>query len=375
MFLLPRLSGLARPTSLASKSFCRSQLPPKASLKLFHTSRTLRDFNLSTYLVTPNQLAHAIVDAKASKDDSRLVPLSAAWFLPNDPEGRTGLESFKKKHIADSRFFDIDVIKDETAPYPHMLPTAETFAKAMGDMGIRKTDTVVVYDTEELGIISAPRVAWTLSIFGHRKVHVLNNFRLWCKDGHMTVSGDPKEFPKEEYEMPQTDNLPLPEVATFEYMKGVVLAGGRQQPGHAVTVDARPHGRWAGLDPEPRPGLESGHMPGATSIPYAELLDTEDKTILPAPQLRSILKGEGIDPTGPIVSTCGTGITAAIVDLAMGEAAGTHGARQSQHSRKIYDGSWTEWAQRCADEPGMIKKADAKHKRFISKVSFKPADT
>lgn len=370
--LSARISVSIRPT-LAALGPALKPAPASRS-RLFHASQRNCEVNLPNYLVSPNQFAHALVDARSSKGSSRVVPLSAAWFLPNDPEGRTGLGSFKQRRIAQSRFFDIDEIKDEESPYPHMLPKAGTFAKAMGQLGIRNSDTVIVYDTKELGIISAPRVAWTLRIFGHERVHVLNNFKLWCEEGHPTVSGEPEQFEPEHYEIPQSAELP-PEVATYEYMRSVVLQGGRQLRTHAVTIDARPHGRWAGLEPEPRPGLESGHMPGSTSIPYAELLDPIDKTILPASRLKDVFKASGIEPSGPLVTTCGTGITAAIVDVAAGEAAGTHGARQTQHLRKIYDGSWTEWAQRAAGEPAMIKKSDAKHQRFLSTHPFQAADT
>ena len=375
IMLSARFPAVVRPIAPALSGVRGSVVPrTTTALRLFHASSQNRQVDLPTYLVTPNQFAHALVDSRSASDGHRLVPLSAAWFLPNDPDGRTGLSSFKQRRIAQSRFFDIDGIKDADSPYPHMLPKPAAFAKAMGELGIRNSDTVIVYDTKELGIISAPRVAWTLRIFGHKRVHVLNNFRLWCEEGHPTVSGEPEQFEPEEYDVPHVTDVP-PEVATFDYMRGVVLQGGRQLPSHAVTVDARPHGRWAGLEPEPRPNLESGHMPGSTSVPYAEFLDPIDKTILPAARLKGVFKANGIEPSGPLVTTCGTGITAAIVDLAAGEAAGTHGARQAQHSRKIYDGSWTEWAHRVAGDPAMIKKADAKHQRFLSTHHFQTADT
>lgn len=128
-----------------------------------------RGYALSSYLVTPAELNEALSKNAPTKisTDPRTIPICAAWYMPNDPQGRTGVESFKKRRIPTARFFDIDEIKDDDSPYPHMLPTCEVFAEAMARMGIRKEDELVIYDTEELGIFSAPRVAWTMRVYGY----------------------------------------------------------------------------------------------------------------------------------------------------------------------------------------------------------------
>lgn len=156
--------------------------------------RQQRNVTLSTSLVTPAELHAALkknVPTKISTSP-RVIPLCAAWFLPNDLQGRTGIESFKNSRVPTARFFDLDAVKDHDSPYPHMLPTSEGFAEAMRALGIRRDDEIVVYDTEELGIFSAPRVSWTLRVFGHPKVHLLNNFKTWVKEGYPTESGEPQ---------------------------------------------------------------------------------------------------------------------------------------------------------------------------------------
>ncbi|KAK2767726.1 hypothetical protein FQN54_003884 [Arachnomyces sp. PD_36] len=286
---------------------------------------------LPSYLVTPKELHEAMkrnVPTKISTSP-RIIPLCASWFMPNDPEGRTGLEVFKKKHIPHARFFDIDAVKDEESPYPHMLPTRERFAEAMRDLGIRRDDEIVVYDTEELGIFSAPRVGWTLRVFGHPNIHVLDNFKLWVREGYPTESGEP-QIEKSDYSLPDYD---ADMVVQFGEMKEIAEDYGKEGAEGIQVLDARPAGRWAGTDPEPRASLSSGHMPGSISLPFPELLDPETKTFLPATELRKIFESKGIDPATTTVSSCGSGVTAAVIETALGEAGYT--------DRKLYDGSWT----------------------------------
>ncbi len=215
-----------------------------------------------------------------------------------------------------------------------MLPPAAAFAKAMREMGINKDDTVIIYDSTELGLFSAPRVGWTFKVFGHPSVHILNNYRLWVEQGYTTESGEPA--PVGEGEM---GNYPEPEVdmqkiASFEEMKDVASEDGKDSSQGIQILDARPYGRWAGTAPEPRPGLSSGHMPSSISIPHSELLDAKTGTLLPREELRRIFEAKGVDPERPIVSSCGTGVTAAVVDAALEEAGWGTG-------RRVYDGSWT----------------------------------
>ena len=314
-----------------------------------------RNVSFSSYIVTPKELSEALrkkgVPTKISTAP-RVIPLCAAWFLPNDPQSRTGKEVFKKKRIPSARFFDLDEIKDHDSPYPHMLPTAEGFAEAMKKIGIRRDDEVVVYDTEELGIFSAPRVAWTFKVFGHPTIHVLNNFRLWVQQGFPTESGDIAAIVEEgsQYPLPTLD----PEkVVKFAEMKDIAKDHNKEGREEVTVLDARPKGRWAGTEPEPRPGLSSGHIPGSISVPHSELLDPKTGALLPGDRLGEIFKSKGIDPEKPIISSCGTGVTAAVIDAALGEA--DYGR---ENDRRLYDGSWTEWAQRVSDRDRLIRKQE-----------------
>ncbi|OJJ34484.1 hypothetical protein ASPWEDRAFT_42491 [Aspergillus wentii DTO 134E9] len=306
--------------------------------------------SLSSYLVTPKELNEALKKNPPTKISTapRVVPLCAAWFMPNDPEGRKGIDVFRKNRIPQARFFDLDGVSDRDSPYPHMLPTCETFAEAMSELGIRRDDEIVVYDTEELGIFSAPRVGWTLRVFGHPKVHVLNNYRLWVREGYPTETGEPSQVEKTNYALPTYDSkLVIPYLELKEIAKEHRKEGAKE----VEILDARPQGRWAGTDPEPRAGLSSGHIPGSISLPFPELLDPETKTYLPADELRKIFEAREVDASKSIISSCGSGVTASIIETALGEA--EYG---QPNLRRVYDGSWTEWAQRVKQSDGLIKK-------------------
>lgn len=253
--------------------------------------------------------------------------------MPNDPEGRKGIDSFRQSRIPQARFFDIDAVKDQDSPYPHMLPTCETFAEAMSGLGIRRDDEVVVYDTAELGIFSAPRVGWTLRVFGHPNVHILNNYRLWVREGLPTESGEPAPMEKSKYSVPTYDSKL---VIAFREMKELAWDYGKEGAEEIEILDARSYGRWAGTDPEPRPGLSSGHLPGSKSMPFQELLDPETKTYRSPEELRKIFEDRQVDPSRTIISSCGTGVTATIIETALGEA--EYGP---PNLRRVYDGSWT----------------------------------
>lgn len=214
-----------------------------------------------------------------------------------------------------------------------MLPSASDFAKSMSALGIKRDDTVVVYDSHEMGIFSAPRVGWTLKAFGHDSVHVLNNFKTWVEEGLPTESGEFWDVDTCVYKIPEFDSSKLVE---FEEVKEIAQDYNKEGAEGVQILDARPRGRWTGKDPEPRPGLSSGHIPGSISVPFSELLDPVKKTILPGSELRKIFEKKGIDSNKPIISSCGTGVTAAVIDAALREA-GYGGAV----ARRLYDGSWT----------------------------------
>ncbi|OMP82357.1 putative 3-mercaptopyruvate sulfurtransferase [Diplodia seriata] len=306
-------------------------------------------YTLTNYLVTPAELSDALQKNVGSRLSTapRVIPLCGTWFLPNDPEKRTGWQTFKACRIPKARFFDLDAVKDQDSPYPHMLPSNEDFAKAMGQLGIHRDDSVVVYDSKEQGIFSAPRVAWTLKAFGHQNVHVLNNFKLWVEEGYPTEWGEPDSVEPTDYPVPELDRS---KVVDFEQVKEIAKKQGESGNADIQILDARSKGRWEGKEPEPRPGLSSGHIPSSISVPVPELLDPKTKTYLPAAELKRILEAKGIDPSKPIISSCGTGVTAAVIDAALAEAG------FSEETRQVYDGSWTEWAQRVQPDEGLIVK-------------------
>jgi len=308
------------------------------------------DYTLSSYLVSPSQLLAALQKNIHSRLSTapRIIPLCATWFLPND--GRTGIETFKAGHIPTARFFDLDAVKDPDSPYPHMLPSAADFAAAMSKLGIRKDDSVVVYDSKELGIFSAPRVGWTLKVFGHANVHVLNNFRLWCEEGLPLESGEPAEVTPVDYPVP---DLEAGKVVAFEEVKEIAKEQGKEGAEEVQVLDARSGGRWKGTEPEPRPGLSSGHIPHSISVPVSDLLDPKTKAFLTAEELQAVFKAKGVDPAKPIISSCGTGVTAAVIDAALVEAG------FPEEGRRLYDGSWTEWAQRVQPTENLIHKIGA----------------
>jgi thiosulfate/3-mercaptopyruvate sulfurtransferase len=319
-------------------------------------------FTLDSYLVTPAELNTVLQKNVHSKLSTapRVIPLCASWFLPND--GRDGYKTFLEQRIPHARFFDLDAVKDPHSPYPHMLPDATVFAEAMQHMGIRKEDSVVVYDSKELGIFSAPRVGWTLKVFGHENVHVLNNFKKWVEEGYPTESGEGREPYPTQYPVPEVD---LSKVVAFEEVRELAKDLKKEGAEEVQILDARSRGRWQGVDPEPREGmfhrptssspklyiltttgLSSGHIPYSISMPITELLDPKDKTLLPASELQSIFKAKGVDPSKPIIASCGTGVTALTE------------AGFPLEQRRLYDGSWTEWAQRVKPDEGLIRMAD-----------------
>ncbi|KAI1114507.1 Rhodanese-like domain-containing protein [Nemania sp. NC0429] len=325
---------------------------PRHSTRTYQIGSMDARRDLSSYLVTPKELAEALKSSPPSviSTDPRVIPLCASWFLPND--SRTGIEAFRQKRIPKARFFDLDKVKDKHSPYPHMLPSPQQFAQAMSNLGIRKDDTVVVYDSHELGIFSAPRVGWTLRVFGHPKVHLLNNFKQWVDEGYPTESGELFTIECNPYPIPKLDEA---KVASYEEVREVAADSNKEGAEGIQIIDARPRGRFTGEDPEPREGLSSGHMPGSINIPFSEVLDPATKAFLPKDQLRKLFEQKGIDPSKPIISSCGTGVTAVVIDAALEEA-----GYGSAENRRVYDGSWTEWAQRVEPSDSLIIKDSSK---------------
>lgn len=275
---------------------------------------------------------------KLTEAKPRLALLDASWFLPNNPRNAHD-EFLKQKRLSnDTRFADIDAIKDDASPYPHMLPSVDVFNASMGKLGVTlEDDGVVVYDTA--GNFSAPRMAWMLEIFGHPSTALLDNFVDYESKGFPVESSDisGSAEPKEAPQPFQSKGLDKSRVISFEELKAIV-----EDPAKAaaeyVILDARPNGRFTGADPEPRPGLPSGHVPSAISLPFNKVLDSAQNNIfLPAEKLKELFAATIKEPVGDkqIIAMCGTGVTACVLERAV------RIAELSDKPVKVYDGSWT----------------------------------
>ena len=271
------------------------------------------------FLTSPQDLA-AVID----RDGVSIV--DASWYLP--AQNRFAKAEYDAGHVPGAVFFDQDDIVDPASSLPHTLPPADVFAEKVGALGISDTDTIVVYDG--MGLFSAPRVWWMLRTFGAKDVRVLDGgFPAWQAASLPVETTAPES-------RPATFAARLDEDAAvfLPQMKDIVAAGSLQ------ILDARPADRFAGEAPEPRQGVRAGHMPGARSMPFLQL--TEGGRLKPPEELRRAFAEAGIDPGRPSVTSCGSGVTAAVINLAL-ESLGNRSSR-------LYDGSWTEWGS-AADTP------------------------
>jgi thiosulfate/3-mercaptopyruvate sulfurtransferase len=260
-------------------------------------------------------------------DSADIRVIDAAWFMPG--EGRMGREAYEEGHIPGAVFFDIDGISDRSTDLPHMLLPADAFAEAAGALGLRRDLILVVYDGQ--GIFSAPRVWWTLRTMGFPEVFVLDGGLLkWRAEGR-----------------PLETSAPVPTPSTIEPAFDPSLVRDLEEMRQtlevhdAQVVDARAAARFRGEVPEPRSGLRSGHMPGARNVPWNGLINA-DGTMKSAGEIRTAFEGVGVNLDDPIVTTCGSGVSAALLALAL--------ARLGREDVAVYDGSWTEWGGR-ADTP------------------------
>ena len=266
-------------------------------------------------LVSPAWLA-----TKLAQPDLKLI--DASWYLP--VEKRDPAAEFETEHIEGAVFFDIDGVRDPDNPLPHMLPSPPLFAAEMAKLGISNSDAVVVYDGT--GLFSAPRAWWTLRIFGHDNVAVLDGGQpAWRATNLPTGTGSATPGPGK-FE------------ATFrvELVRNLAQMLRNLDQQAEQVVDARGRGRFDGSEPEIRPGVRSGHIPGSTNLPYPELIDAVDKSLLPSDMLAAAFAERGVDLARPIVTTCGSGISACQLILAH--------AVLGRPLPRLYPGSWSAWS-------------------------------
>jgi thiosulfate/3-mercaptopyruvate sulfurtransferase len=256
--------------------------------------------------------------------DVRVKVVDASWYLPGDP--RDPKADYLQARIPGAVFFDIDAICDRTSPLPHMAPLPEQFALQIGELGIGSEDTVVVYD--DVGVSSAPRAWWTFRLFGHGKVFVLDGgLPAWRAEHRPIEHGPPQPVVPGDFMV----LTPHPDLVRSLAQVRAALESGDEQ-----VVDVRPEARFRGEAAEPRPGVRPGHMPGAVNLPVGAM--TRDGRMAEPAEIERAFRDAGVDPQGPIVTSCGSGIAACIAALGL--------ATLGRWDVAVYDGSWTEWGSR-----------------------------
>ncbi|ESY51521.1 MULTISPECIES: 3-mercaptopyruvate sulfurtransferase [unclassified Mesorhizobium] len=275
-----------------------------------------------------------IVDAdwlQSRLGEPGLTIVDASWYLP--AQKRDARAEYEAAHIPGARFFDHDAASDPDAKLPHTLPSPQHLAQYVGAMGISADDTIVVYDGP--GFFSAPRAWWMFRVMGVFQVYVLDGgFDRWKAAGR-PVTAEPTKIAPNVFHA----DFDAARVASLADMRRIV------ETGESQIADARGAGRFTGAEPEPRAGVRSGHMPGAHNLPYSAL--SLDGALLSKDQLRKAVEDAGIDLSKPVVTSCGSGITAAVVTLALETLGHT--------DNRLYDGSWTEWGG-LADTPVVTGK-------------------
>jgi thiosulfate/3-mercaptopyruvate sulfurtransferase len=264
-------------------------------------------------LITTSWLAGRLHDPGIVILDATLPPVGVT--PPVDTRAR-----YLAKHIPGAIFFDIEELSDRSTRLPHMLPAPEVFSRSISALGVGDQMDIIIYEHE--GVFSGPRAWWMLKTFGAPNVYLLDgSLRAWIEAGLPVESGEVHRAPASFHAKLDPDA-----VKNFSQMQEMIAA-------HAQVLDARSSGRFAGTLPEPRPGISSGHMPGAISVPFTELV--EDGRLKPAEELRRIFAAKGVDVKQPITTTCGSGVTAAVIALGLEVAGAKHVS--------LYDGSWAEY--------------------------------
>lgn len=256
--------------------------------------------------------------------DPAIRIVDATWYLPT--VDRKGIQDYEEGHLPGAVFWDIDAIADPGTHLPHMMPDQATFEGHMKALGIGSDHHVIVYDN--IKMMTAPRVWWTLRAFGHGRVSLLNGGLNKWRAENLPLSTDPDDIPDVTF----SANFNAAMVRSVEQVWANVASEDEQ------VLDARGAGRFNGTDPEPRPECRSGHIPKSLNLPFNELIDPETGTIRPPKELAARINASGIDSSSPVVTTCGSGITACVLAL------GLH--LTGRHDVAVYDGSWTEWGSR-----------------------------
>ncbi len=252
--------------------------------------------------------------------DPDLRILDASWYLPSS--GRVAKKEYDAGHIPSARFFDIDEISDSRSDLPHMAPPVEKFISRLRKMGVGDGHQVVIYDGT--GIFSAPRVWWLFRLMGKTDVAVLDGgFPKWKAEGREVEDLPP--MVRDRHMTVQRQNY---------LVKDVTQVASASKLGDHEIIDARSPGRFAGTEPEPRPGVRPGHIPGSKNLHYAQLLNA-DGTMKDKAGLRGAFEAAGIDLSKPAITSCGSGVSAAILNLAL--------ERIGKADHALYDGSWAEW--------------------------------
>ena len=258
------------------------------------------------------------LERERGEPDLKIV--DAPFYMPGDPRTPDGV--YAEAHIPGAVLFDLNKIADPYTDLPHMAASPEAFADAVGALGIGDGDRVVIYD--HLGLMSAARVWWNFRLMGLDEVYVLDGgLPAWLAEGRAVEQGPPAPVAAKTFTPHPRPQL----LRSMDAVKQALAADGQ-------VLDARSAGRFSGADPEPRPGLSSGHMPGARNLPFNAIV--QGGRLLEPGALQKAFDGAGVDTRQPIIATCGSGVTAAVLALAL--------ARLGHWDTPVYDGAWTEWA-------------------------------